>query len=39
MLEALNDANYHIERNANAKITFTDLSFKLSDLVLSEAMK
>ena len=39
MLEALNDANYHIERNANARITFTDLSFKLSDLVLSEAMK
>jgi len=39
MLEALNDAHYHIERNANAKITFTDLSFKLSDQVLSEAMK
>ena len=39
MLEALNDAHYHIERNANARITFTDLSFKLSDLVLSEAMK
>ena len=39
MLEALNDANYHIERNANARITFTDLSFKLSDQVLSEAMK
>ena len=39
MLEAMNDAHYHIERNANARITFTDLSFKLSDLVLSEAMK
>lgn len=39
MLEAMNDAHYHIERNANARITFTDLSFKLSDFVLSEAMK
>ena len=39
MLEALNDAHYHIERNANPRITFTDLSFKLSDYVLSEAMK
>ena len=39
MLEALNDASYHIERNANAKITFTDLSFKLSEKVLSEAIK
>jgi DNA polymerase-3 subunit delta' len=39
MLEALNDASYHIERNANARITFTDLSFQLSDKVLSEAIK
>lgn len=39
MLEALNDASYHIERNANAKITFTDLSFKLSEKVLSEAIR
>ena len=39
MLEALNEAHYHIERNANPRITFTDLSFKLSDYVLSEAMK
>jgi DNA polymerase-3 subunit delta' len=39
MLEAMNDAHYHIERNANARITFTDLSFKLSDYVLGEAMK
>jgi DNA polymerase-3 subunit delta' len=39
MLQAMNDAHYHIERNANARITFTDLSFKLSDFVLSEAMK
>ncbi len=39
MLEAMNKAHYHIERNANARITFTDLSFQLSDLVLSEAMK
>lgn len=39
MLQELDDAHYHIERNTNARILFTDLSFKLSDLVLSEAMK
>ena len=39
MLEALNEAHYHIERNANARITFTHLSFQLSDQVLKEAMK
>lgn len=39
MLDALNDASYHIERNANAKITFTDLSFRLSEKVLSEAIR
>ncbi len=39
MLEALDEAHYHIERNANAKITFTDLSFQLSQKVLSEAIK
>ncbi len=39
MLEALDEAHYHIERNANAKITFTDLSFQLSQKVLSGALK
>lgn len=39
MLQEIDEAHYHIERNANARIVFTDLSFKLSDLVLSEAMK
>jgi DNA polymerase-3 subunit delta' len=39
MLEALDEAHYHIERNANAKITFTDLSFQLSQKVLSGAIK
>lgn len=39
MLTALSDASYHIERNANARITFTDLSFRLSEKVLSEAIK
>lgn len=39
MLEALDEAHYHIERNANAKITFTDLSFQLSQMVLSGALK
>jgi DNA polymerase-3 subunit delta' len=39
MLEALDQAHYHIERNANAKITFTDLSFNLSEMVLSEAVR
>ena len=39
MLTALNDASYHIERNANARIAFTDLSFQLSEKVLSEAIR
>jgi len=39
MLEALNEAHYHIERNANARITFTDLSFQMSDSLMSQAMK
>lgn len=39
MLEALDEAHYHIERNANAKITFTDLSFQLSQMVLSGTLK
>ncbi|MCF8463923.1 MAG: DNA polymerase III subunit delta' [Flavobacteriales bacterium] len=38
MLEALNEAHYHIERNANARITFTDLSFQMSDGLMSQAM-
>ncbi len=33
MLTELNEAHYHIERNANPRIVFTDLSFKLSDLL------
>lgn len=33
MLTVINDAHYHIERNANPRIVFTDLSFKLSDLL------
>lgn len=39
MLQSLNDASYHIERNANARITFTDLSFRLSEQVLAEAIR
>ncbi|MGO3182986.1 MAG: ATP-binding protein [Aequorivita sp.] len=31
--EALEDASYHIERNGNAKIIFTDLSIKLTRLI------
>jgi DNA polymerase-3 subunit delta' len=38
MLEALNEAHYHIERNANARITFADLSFQMSDSLMSQAM-
>lgn len=39
MLQALNDAHYHIERNANARIIFTDLSFTLSDQLRSMALR
>ncbi len=39
LLKTLNEAHYHIERNANPKILFTAISFKISDLILSEAMK
>lgn len=39
MLQALNDAHYHIERNANARIIFTDLSFVLSDQLQSMALR
>lgn len=35
--EALNDAFYHIERNGNAKIIFTDLSIKLTRLFHKKA--
>ncbi|WP_310994283.1 ATP-binding protein [Aequorivita marina] len=31
--KALEDASYHIERNGNAKIIFTDLSIKLTRLI------
>ncbi len=33
MIKELNDAIYHIERNANPKILFLDLSFRLSSLL------
>lgn len=39
MLEAMNDAHYHIERNANARIVFTDLSFLLADQLRSMALR
>lgn len=39
MLEAMNDAHYHIERNANARIVFTDLSFILADQLRSMALR
>ncbi len=39
MLQALNHAHYHIERNANARIIFTDLSFTLSDQLRSMALR
>ncbi|MDP6909085.1 MAG: hypothetical protein QF371_06245 [Flavobacteriales bacterium] len=39
LLTAISDASYHIERNANPRITFTDLSFKISEMIVSEAMK
>ncbi|HNP47612.1 MAG TPA: DNA polymerase III subunit delta [Bacteroidia bacterium] len=32
-VEELNSASYHIERNANARMLFTDLSFKLHKLI------
>ncbi len=31
--DMLNDAVYHIERNANSKILFTDLSFKMKEIL------
>ncbi|MCB0456474.1 MAG: DNA polymerase III subunit delta' [Flavobacteriaceae bacterium] len=33
ILEALENANYHIERNGNAKIIFADLSIQLTKLI------
>tara|TARA_R110000850_G_scaffold271031_2_gene404818 strand:- start:212420 stop:213559 length:1140 start_codon:yes stop_codon:yes gene_type:complete len=33
IVEAIEDANYHIERNGNAKIIFTDLSIQLTRLL------
>lgn len=36
--EALEDASYHIERNGNAKIIFTDLSIKLTRLIHRKEM-
>ena len=33
IIEALENANYHIERNGNAKIIFTDLSIQLTRLI------
>lgn len=39
MLEAMNDAHYHIERNASARIVFTDLSFILADQLRSMALR
>lgn len=33
IISALEDASYHIERNGNAKIIFTDLSIKLTRLI------
>ena len=36
IMDALEDAEYHIERNGNAKIIFTDLSIKLTRLIHSK---
>ena len=33
IIEALEDASFHIERNGNAKIIFTDLSIQLTKLI------
>ena len=33
IVESLENANYHIERNGNAKIIFTDLSIQLTRLI------
>jgi DNA polymerase III subunit delta' len=31
--EKLNEAHFHLERNANTKILFTDLSFEMNRLL------
>ncbi len=36
IIESVSNAAYHIERNGNAKITFTDLSIKLTRLIHSK---
>lgn len=33
IFEALEEAHYHIQRNANAKIVFTDLSMQLTRFI------
>jgi DNA polymerase III subunit delta' len=35
MYQAFNEAHYHLERNANAKILFADLSFRLARIMKS----
>jgi len=37
IVEAVQDASYHIERNANAKVVFTDLSLQLTRLLHAKA--
>lgn len=39
LLEELDRAHYHIERNAHPKILFTDLSYRISELLKQEALK
>lgn len=39
LLAELDRAHYHIERNAHPKILFTDLSYRISDLLKQEALK
>lgn len=39
MMQELDRAHYHIERNGSAKIIFTDLSFLFSELLRAEAIK
>ena len=38
LLKTLDEASYHIERNANPRITFADVSFQISGLILSVAL-
>jgi len=39
ILEIMNDAHYHIERNANARIVFTDITLKIGAQLQSVAMR